>query len=224
MKRFLVSLAACIGLMGLSYGGMQGHHGGHEGHMSSNMSCNLQVEEGLSENPSKEVMDLMHAPMMCQEWVRSGDADMDFLKNMIPHHKGAILSAKAFLKYSQDAKLREIAQNIIATQESEIDSFNALIEKLAMQKPQKSKSYEKFAKQAQMDMSEMMRAMGEVSPTGNVDKDFIAAMIPHHQGAVSASKQILALSKNPQVKQFAKDIIAAQEAEVRMFEELLKAM
>ena len=221
MKKFF-ALAVC--LVGLGYGSMQGHHGGH---MSSGMQCDLQVSEQASENPSKEIMDLMHAPMMCQEWVRSGDADMDFLKNMIPHHQGAILSAKALLKYSQDTQLREIAQNIIATQQSEIDAFNALIEGLAMQNPtpnKDAKSYEEFAKQAQMDMHEMMRVMSEVSPTGSVDKDFIAAMIPHHQGAIAASRQILGISKNPQIRQFAQDIITAQEAEVRVFEELLRAM
>ena len=164
---------------------------------------------------------------MCQEWVRSGNVDMDFLKNMIPHHQGAILSAKALLKYSQDTQLREIAQNIIAMQQGEIDAFNALIDGLAMQNSSPNKdiqNYEKFAKRAQMDMYEMMRVMSETNLTGSVDKDFIILMIPHHQGAIAASKQILGVSKNPQIRQFAQDIITAQEAEVRAFEELLRVM
>ena len=221
MKRF-VALAACF--MGLGYGSMQKPH---DGHMNVGMQCDLQVSAKPSGNPSKEIVELMHGPMMCQEWVRSGNVDMDFLKNMIPHHQGAILSAKALLKYSQDTQLREIAQNIIAMQQGEIDAFNALIDGLAMQNSSPNKdiqNYEKFAKRAQMDMYEMMRVMSETNLTGSVDKDFIILMIPHHQGAIAASKQILGVSKNPQIRQFAQDIITAQEAEVRAFEELLRVM
>lgn len=51
--------------------------------------------------------------------------------------------------------------------------------------------------------------------TGDPDTDFLKAMIPHHQGAIDMARQELAAGSDPQVRQLAKDIIAAQQAEIR---------
>jgi YVTN family beta-propeller protein len=65
---------------------------------------------------SMEVMDkdMMAAPM-------SGDPDRDFCAMMIPHHLGAIDMAKAILLHGKDPVVRRLAQEIIVTQEQEIE-------------------------------------------------------------------------------------------------------
>jgi YVTN family beta-propeller protein len=50
----------------------------------------------------------------------TGDPDHDFSAMMIPHHQGAIDMAKTFLLHGQDAALRRLAQEIIVTQQQEI--------------------------------------------------------------------------------------------------------
>jgi len=50
--------------------------------------------------------------------------------------------------------------------------------------------------------------------TGNPDVDFIAGMIPHHQGAVDAARIVLEHGTDPDVRTFAEQVIAAQEAEI----------
>jgi uncharacterized protein (DUF305 family) len=63
---------------------------------------------------------------------------------------------------------------------------------------------------------------GMMTPyTGDADVDFVAGMVPHHQGAVDMAKVVLEYGKDPEVKKFAEAVIAAQEAEIKWMNEWL---
>ena len=74
----------------------------------------------------KEAMDKMHHSMPMEF---SGNADVDFVKSMIPHHQGAIDMAKVELQYGKDPELRKMAEDIIAAQQKEIAEMEAWLKK-----------------------------------------------------------------------------------------------
>src|SRR6266704_2687812 len=51
----------------------------------------------------------------------TGDADHDFARMMIPHHQGAIDMALVELRYGKDERLKRLAQEIIVSQQQEIE-------------------------------------------------------------------------------------------------------
>jgi hypothetical protein len=53
-----------------------------------------------------------------------------------------------------------------------------------------------------------------VKPTGDVDRDFVAMMIPHHQGAVEMAKAELKYGHNELLRRLSKEIIANQQQEI----------
>jgi Domain of unknown function (DUF305) len=62
-------------------------------------------------------------------------------------------------------------------------------------------------------MDRMMSGM-TVKPTGDVDADFSATMIPHHQGAIDMALAELRYGKNEQLRRIAQEIIVDQQQEI----------
>jgi uncharacterized protein (DUF305 family) len=54
----------------------------------------------------------------------------------------------------------------------------------------------------------------DIPYTGNADRDFVAGMIPHHQGAIDMARVELRYGKDPALKRLAREIVAAQEKEI----------
>ncbi len=70
-------------------------------------------------------------------------------------------------------------------------------------------------------MSKMMVAMA-VTPSGNVDRDFVAAMIPHHQGAIEMAQAELRYGHNEQLRRIAQEIIVDQTQEIAVMRKAIE--
>jgi uncharacterized protein (DUF305 family) len=62
-------------------------------------------------------------------------------------------------------------------------------------------------------MTKMMINMG-IRPSGDVDADFVAMMVPHHQGAIEMAQAELRYGRNKQLLRMAQEIIVTQLQEI----------
>ncbi len=72
-------------------------------------------------------------------------------------------------------------------------------------------------------MEKMSQTMAAVPMTGNADRDFVAMMIPHHQGAIDMARFELANGNDPAMRKLAEAIVSAQENEINEMQTWQKA-
>ena len=70
-----------------------------------------------------------------------------------------------------------------------------------------------FLAENETAMNKMMDGMA-AKPTGDVDRDFVAMMTPHHQGAIDMAVIELRYGKNEQLRRIAQEIVVDQMQEI----------
>jgi len=81
------------------------------------------------------------------------------------------------------------------------------------QPPAASAEESAFLAENDAAMTKMMEGMS-ARPTGDIDRDFVAMMAPHHQGAIDMAMIELRYGKNEQLRRIAQEIIVDQLQEI----------
>ena len=179
--------------------------------------------DGHSTTPEKEVasmagiMDRMMSDMHAMK--PTGNPDKDFAIMMIAHHQGAIDMAKLELAQGKDPEIRKMAESIAAAQGQEI----AAMKKLEATLPPGDSTVDHMNDPLMQSMQVAMPHNDRDGATGSMDKDFVQAMIPHHEGAVAMAKVQLERGRNAELKRMAQQMIDDQTREIAQFRQWLAA-
>jgi uncharacterized protein (DUF305 family) len=135
-------------------------------------------------------------------------SDERFIDAMVPHHQGAISMAEVALENAEHLELLQLAENVISTQQAEIDELRSI-------KEQEFGSSEVPMQMGPEDMEMMgMEDPAELANQRPFDEAFINAMIPHHESAIDMAQVALAESDNPAIRDLAGRIVEDQTREI----------
>lgn len=140
--------------------------------------------------------------------------DEAFIDAMVPHHRSAIEMATTAKEAGlSQPDLVEIADNIIANQQAEIDRM------LEWREQWYGSAELGPVNPSALGLSEsqlgiMAHSAGDLEEAADVDQAFAEMMIAHHQGAITMASVAQDEAEHDELKELAGNIIAAQDAEI----------
>ena len=165
-------------------------------------------------NPVTETMDKMMHDMHNAK--PTGNNDIDFAVMMVEHHKGAVEMSKVEVNQGSNTEMKAFAQKVIDDQTKEIRFMQEFILKSASTTSSTSSDFQKALN------SSMMAMMSDNTTIYNdIDKDFAAQMIPHHQSAVDMAEAYLQYGQETRLKTLCQNIINSQTTEINWLREWL---
>jgi uncharacterized protein (DUF305 family) len=156
-----------------------------------------------------------------QQTVASGQVPFDqaFIDAMVPHHREAIDMAKAAkARGLTQSDLNEIANDIIASQQREIDQMLEWREQWFGSRTIGPVLPEVLGV-PENELGMEHGSADEVAGAVDVDMTFAEMMIAHHEGAIAMAEAAQERGQHKEVKELAAAIIEAQEREIGIMEE-----
>jgi uncharacterized protein (DUF305 family) len=153
--------------------------------------------------------------------------ELRFIDAMIPHHQGAVEMAQAALDKSQRVEIRELSTEIIKAQQQEITQLQQWRQAWYPQASDAPVSYDpqtgETVPMSQQQMHSMMMHGNLGAADAEFDLQFINAMIPHHEGAVTMAQDALNKSQRPEIRNLAQEIINSQQIEIEQMQQWRQA-
>ncbi len=166
-----------------------------------------------------EILDEMISGMTGAELTDS--LSHNFITQMIPHHRAAIEMSENLLQYTTFVPLARIAQNIITEQTQSIENMQRVLARCA-QFPNSERELCLYERRLRQITQRMFSQMGGACFDNDINGDFMREMIPHHQGAIRMSKNVLQYQICPELHPILQAIITSQERGVRQMQCLLQ--
>ena len=172
---------------------------------------------------------------------RYTEDDVRYMQDMIPHHYQAVEMAALVADRTNRPEIVDLAGRIDASQEDEIEFMQTWLQDRGEKAPDPAKqhhgdsghdhnhghhkthmSHEMMGMASPEQMAQLAASEGAA-----FDRLFLELMIPHHEGAVSMSRDLLSKSGSaydPVLYDFVNDVINDQNAEITRMTALLASL
>jgi uncharacterized protein (DUF305 family) len=142
------------------------------------------------------------------ESAQGNGTDRAFATAMIPHHRSAVEMAEIATQRSNRAEIKQLADEIITTQNAEIEQLTAVDQHLEDAGVQPA---DLGVAEHEMGMADDPAMLEDAKP---FDREFIDMMIAHHQGAIRMAHAEQAEGESQELVDLANAIEDAQAKEI----------
>jgi uncharacterized protein (DUF305 family) len=168
----------------------------------------------LSAEEAVEITDSSYSP-----------ADVQFVKDMIPHHHQALEMAELVSARTNNPELVDVAGRINASQQDEIEFMQQWLRERGQEVPDPADHGHMHTSHTMAGMAtpEQMAELAAASAT-DFDRLFLQLMMTHHEGAVTMVKELLeqpGSAFDPILFDFTSDVTNDQTAEIERMHKLL---
>ena len=145
---------------------------------------------------------------------RARQIDGAFLTAMVPHHQAAVDMAELAGARAKRPEIRQLAGEIVEAQNGEMQDMTLAHQRIFGEPlPTGGMAHGGLGlSEDEMGMSMDMRGL---ETAREFDRTFIDMMIRHHQGAIRMARAQLERGEDPELKQLARAIVAAQSREIK---------
>lgn len=172
--------------------------------------------ENTTSNTGTDLMGVMNSMMNKMHSMKmTGDFDVDWANMMIEHHQGGIDMAQVELSQGKDEKMKSKAQEIITKQKDEQQKLRDLVSSY------KRSGMKHGEGELEKHMNDMMNTMQKMKMSGDVDQDFAAMMMHHHEHGIAMAAIEVKNGMNDELKKMAQKSITDQEKDVKEFKQWL---
>ena len=179
----------------------------HTNHSSIDSTSHAHPDTTTETSGIKVLMDSMM--MRMHQHKSTGNNDVDYANMMLQHHQGAVDMAVLQESKGSNLVLKEFSRKVITDQQKEIAMMAEFISKAPAST---SPNNEIFKLAMDSSMQTMMKA--ETKIYNEIDKDFVAQMIPHHQSAVDMATVYLQYGTNDILRKMSQSIVQSQAKEI----------
>jgi uncharacterized protein (DUF305 family) len=152
------------------------------------------------------------------------EIDRAFISAMVLHHEAAIEMAQVEVQRGQRAEVKQLAQQIISAQESEIKELQQIAQQDFNFTPSTTLpvTTQQGVLMGQPILMDFHQDINDLKSASDPDTMFVQMMIPHHAMAIVQADTQLMYGSNRRLKTISQSIISAQSYEIGEMEAMLQ--
>lgn len=155
-------------------------------------------------------------------------AEAGFARDMIVHHSQAVEMSGIVCDRTQNDRIKTLATDIALTQQAQIGQMQGWLDLwgLPATGTEPAMAWMGMPNDGSMPGMASRQEVNRLRdlPPDEADRLFLRLMIPHHKAAIPMANTVLERTNNPAVERFAEAVVAAQTAEIKAMQDMLRRM